>query len=84
MKIEKARKILNEIAEELEGTVRESYSGRGMFGRTCMGIVCYSHIRCIELAGKKGLKGASYDNMGLQYIVYWRELDTTKKEEAVK
>lgn len=84
MKIEKAKEILSEIAEELGGRVRETYSGRGMFGRTCLGIVCSNATTCIEMAARKGIRGASTDNMGLDYIVYWRSLDTTKKEEAVK
>ena len=29
---------IHEIAEEVDGTVRTSYSGRCMYGRTCYGI----------------------------------------------
>jgi hypothetical protein len=28
-------------------------------------------IPCIENAAENGIKGAVYDQMGLQYIVYW-------------
>lgn len=77
MKIEKARQILTEIAEELGGKVRETYSGRGMFGATCMGITCDSAETCKKMASKRGIQGASVDSMGLHYIVYWRSLNTT-------
>ena len=84
MKIEKATDILHEIVEHLGGQLREHYSGRGMFGRTCLGIVTDSPKLVISAAERRRIVGASIDNMGLSYIVYWRSLDTTKKEEAVK
>ncbi len=40
-----------------------SYSGRCMFGSRCPSIVCDS-------AAEFGFKGASIDNMGLQYVIY--------------
>lgn len=60
-----------ETADEVEGSITSSYSGRGMFGKTCYGITCNSMYECIEVAASKGLKGAKTDNMGRQYIVYW-------------
>lgn len=84
MKIEKAKEILKEIAEELGGRVRENYSGRGMFGRTCLAIVCDSPKACIAAAAKKRIVGASTDNMGLSYVIYWRSLDTTPVPETAK
>lgn len=42
-----------------------------MYGAQCYGIVCDDPIPCIENAAENGIKGAVYDQMGLQYIVYW-------------
>ncbi len=63
--------IIEDVADEIGGTVRSTYSGRGMYGKTCYGIDCDDITSCIELAAAKGLKGAKTDNMGKGYIVYW-------------
>ena len=67
---EKIDKI-HEIARELGGEVREDYSGRGMFGATCYGIVCDDAAECMERAGSHGIFGAKCDCMGRQVIIYW-------------
>jgi len=85
MKIEKAKVILTEIAEELGGKVREKYFGRGMGNTCCMGITCESVESCKKMAAKRGIRGASVDNMGLRrYIVYWRSLNTTNEPEPTR
>ena len=68
------------IAEEVDGGVREDYSGRGMFGECCLGIVCSDANKCLEVAGSKGIKGGKVDNMGLDYIVYWPNLKAKFKD----
>jgi hypothetical protein len=68
------KQILEEIADEIGGRLREGYSGRGMFGKECLGIVCDDAIGCIEAAGAKGITGAKTDNMGKSMIVYWPNL----------
>lgn len=60
-----------EVADEIGGSVRTDYSGRGMYGKKCVGIDCRNATECIELAASKGIKGARQDNMGLDMIVYW-------------
>ncbi len=62
---------VHDVADEIGGKVYESYSGRGMYGKTCYGIVCENEVECIEAAGAKGLRGARTDNMGRRAIVYW-------------
>lgn len=49
----------------------DDYSGRGMFGKTCVGIITDTAITTIGLVG---IPGAKIDNMGKQYIVYWPKL----------
>jgi hypothetical protein len=70
----KNQKRIYQIAEEVGGKVRESYSGRNMFGKSCMGIVTDNPLDCIALAGRDGLKGAKIDNMGKSNIVYWEKI----------
>lgn len=62
---------VNDVADEVDGTVRPRYSGRSMFGDTCYGIVCSDTTACIEAASVAGLKGARTDSMGRDFIVYW-------------
>ena len=55
-------------------TFRGDYSGRGMFGRRCPGIVCpQSDIELVETAVRRArVKGAaSGDQLGRDAIVYW-------------
>jgi hypothetical protein len=70
MKI-KVSDILESIAENLDYSFRDNYSGRGMFGRTCMGISGESVVKIVEQAAQSGIVGAKVDNMGCNYIVYW-------------
>lgn len=62
---------LEEQIEALNSEIRDDYSGRGMYGRNCYGIECNDPISCVEQAATQGITGANYDQMGLQYIVYW-------------
>jgi hypothetical protein len=71
MNLENKIDTLNEIADIVGGEMYERYSGRGMYGAQCYGIVCDDPVPCIEHAAENGIKGAVYDQMGLQYIVYW-------------
>lgn len=63
--------IIHKTAGAIGGTVREDYSGRGMYGATCYGIDCDDAQEAIEEAAERGLKGASIDSMGKGFIVYW-------------
>lgn len=72
--VKKNEDLINAViltSEEVGGEVRDNYSGRFMFGKTCYGINCANASRCIEVAGKNGLTGAKWDNLGREYIVYW-------------
>lgn len=59
------------VAAAVGGQVYAEYSGRGMYGRTCFGVVCADEVECIEAAAKIGLRGAKVDSMGRDAIVYW-------------
>ena len=72
---------IHEIAGYVDGEVRDNYSGRGMFGRTCYGIDCDDPNEAIEEAGRLGLRGARVDNMGKGYIVYWPDVQGVGSRE---
>ena len=71
MNLEEQIEALNEVADIVGGEIRDDYSGRGMYGARCYGIECDEIVPCIEKAAMNGITGANYDQMGLQYIVYW-------------
>lgn len=50
---------------------RHEYSGRGMYGDICHGIVTSSPLKVVEQAAVMGLFGAEIDSMGRSSIVYW-------------
>lgn len=75
-----AVEALKVVAAKVNGKIREGYSGRGMFGSTCYGIVCSDVNECIAQAGKFGIIGAKRDSMGMDYIVYFP--DITEDTEA--
>jgi len=68
--------IVRELVEEGHGELRENYSGRGMYGARCLGIVTDSPEYVIEEAVLRGLRSACVDNMGKQHIVYWPSVRT--------
>jgi len=57
-------------------SLRTDYSGRGMFGQTCMGVVCdkEDYEETIEKAAELGLSGHRTDDMGRQMIIYYPQI----------
>ena len=72
------KEIINALealcSETEDAEYRTDYSGRGMFGVQCVGVVCYDPVKVIESAVEFGFKGARYDSMGRQWIVYWPQI----------
>lgn len=66
--------IIEAVAIAVGGELVEGYSGRGMFGAKCLGIICESAQAVIEEAAARGLRSSSQDNMGKDFIVYWPHL----------
>ena len=71
-------KLLYKIAHEINGTVPESYSGRGVSGKSCCGISTAKPIECIETAASHGIRGARTNNMGLDTVVYWPSISNQR------
>jgi len=74
---------LSEIAEAVDGKTYANYSGRGMYGSTCAGIVLDDSkmlqlgMAITDLVQDESLVnrlvgGYSTDSLGYQTIVYWQ------------
>lgn len=80
-----AEGIRSFVDEHPKYTIYENYSGRGMFGKTCLGVVVYKGdsfmnflmdlTRYFDEHGIEDaeleLEGVSYDALGLDTIVYF-------------
>ena len=77
--------IENFVNENEQYSLYENYSGRGMFGRTCLGVIVQQNDSFMDFIIKLTkylddndvddvdfkLEGATYDNLGLDTIVYF-------------
>lgn len=73
--------VIYKIAADEDYRVYESYSGRGMFGQGCYGLVGRDAEKCIGLVSQFDFPGLSRDSMGLDTIVYWPSIEMATKEE---
>ena len=48
-----------------------SYSGRGMYGKECLGAVVHSAEDVYAECERAEIKSACRDSMGLDVVVYW-------------
>lgn len=99
MELTISRYQLEEVADRLDlemgSDVRPDYSGRGMYGKTCVGVVTDSmggFVRfLLEVASEIGLGSndeigdladrTSRDSMGLSTIYYWRGLTVEEDDD---
>ena len=82
--------LLEELAQEVDGNIRTDYSGRGMYGKTCVGIVVdnllalggaiTSVIEDEELR-KELTTNSNTDSMGYDTIVYWTRVTCPDADE---
>jgi hypothetical protein len=70
---EEAREKIEDHLLETE-QIYEKYSGRGMYGVNCLGVVC-PHSR-IGFWQQLFEEKVSIDNMGLDMIIYWQKFST--------
>jgi hypothetical protein len=68
--------------------LRTDYSGRGMYGDKCVGLVHDSvdelidFVTCVrDKDSFEALKGAHQDSMGLSTITYWPRWTVTEEDE---
>ncbi len=70
------------LAWDIGGEVYENYSGRGMFGKTCMGITVENLEKALFKLGResgnyefsKELYRFEIDNLGRSFIIYFPKI----------
>jgi hypothetical protein len=72
--------LIQRICEEVGGSFREDYSGRFMYGKTCVGIDTSDPEMVYQLAEDYGIPAPTRDNMGLDWILYWPGISFPKPE----
>ncbi len=65
------KQVLKRLESNRYGTMCESYSGRFMYGKSCLGFDTDDPDAVREEVVKAGYSLGCLDNMGLGYIVYW-------------
>ena len=81
----KVIEIMQDFCEQYNHELRDDYSGRRMYGDTCVGIVCDYPLEvlvelCQYLADNdiddfhEYLSGVRQDSMGMENIIYFPEL----------
>ncbi len=82
--------LLKELAQEVEGNARADYSGRGMYGDNCVGIVvsdllelgaALSRIVEDEELRDELISNSRTDSMGYDTIVYWPRVTCSDADE---
>ena len=79
--------LIQAFCDETDGYEFYNYSGRFMFGKKCVGIVCDdTSTVMMDLSQylfehgisdvRSALRTICYDNLGLQYIVYFSNVET--------
>jgi hypothetical protein len=81
---------MTELRQFLEDNGYEcrSYSGRGMYGKNCLGVVVDAKIEMFHLAYEAGqqqvqfyLEKMEWDSMGLSTIFYWPGVPFVEEED---
>lgn len=84
--------LFGEVFEEY--TIHIDYSGRGMFGKACIGFCCSSpysilvdlteYISTFEVMNiRQKLGRICIDSMGMDKIVYFPDITISKREECM-
>jgi hypothetical protein len=85
-----SNELLKDISQEVYGNVRTDYSGRGMYGDTCVGIVVSDvlelgaaiarFVEDEELREELTINSRT-DSMGMDTIVYWTRVTCDDADE---
>lgn len=83
------QRAVKKLAIETGAELITEYSGRGMYGEICMGIVLDrmsndEEQEVIERIFELGLKGFRTDSMGLGVIYYWPNIPGFEEETELE
>ncbi len=90
MELTISNELLEEISQEVDGSFRTDYSGRGMYGKSCVGIVAHSLLalgaaisRLVEdeELREELVSNSLTDSMGYDTIVYWPRVTSSDADE---
>lgn len=100
---EKIAQVVNELADDLYGGAgydwgevprMQAYSGRGMYGKYCLGVSVgrYASTDLLKKFKKNGIPDPSRDQLGMGHIYYWQNIphdpvihkNTLKRHESVE
>jgi hypothetical protein len=85
-----SNELLKDISREVDGSVRTDYSGRGMYGDSCVGIVASDLLelgaaiaRIVEddELREELVSNSRTDSMGYDTIVYWTRVTCDDADE---
>lgn len=89
--MENIKELIKNFCNEEDYDYRDDYSGRGMYGTKCIGIICYDPLSTLaelfayiidsddEICGADildALGEPETDNMGMKMILYFPGLET--------
>lgn len=82
---------LEELADAVDGSPRHDYSGRNMYGKKCVGVVCGEGkefqlgVEAVAILGEEKAselaRNTKTDSMGRDMIVYWPNVTCTNAIE---
>lgn len=80
--------LVENIDAQLGGDVdvRDDYSGRGMYGATCLAVVGDNYVLEVFLEGARfygidaRLGNMAQDSMGLSHVFYWPSIEVEKED----
>lgn len=78
---------LQKVIEEV-GLLPRAYSGRGMYGKKCLGVSAANDLVVVAVlaqeCGRRGLKfpDPKVDQLGKGHILYWPNIEFEKVESA--
>lgn len=75
-------RVIDDNLDKIE-RVYYDYSGRGMYGSKCFGIIVgqFDKNEMLKEFGKLGVT-PTYDNMGMDWILYWPSYSSTRIKDA--
>jgi hypothetical protein len=78
-------KMLVKTLQDADYDVRPAYSGRGMYGEKCIGVVVATAGEIFRLGQLladygDGISIPRTDNMGLQMIAYWPDISLQSED----
>ncbi len=90
---EQAESILSVLQRtEPDAELRSDYSGRGMYGRTCLGFVVRNPqiigaavaigLACTDIDPVEMMSHAARDSMGRDFIIYFPEITVSSSEAS--